>query len=92
MLYDKLLSRRRIKPYGKMSLTPNQRLFEYRVVRVLGQGAFGTVYRAHDTLLDRHVAIMELSLTAQPDEVAFMRFLLEAAVRRRRLVSFLCPF
>ena len=27
-----------------MSLIPNQRLFWYRVVRVLEQGAFGTVY------------------------------------------------
>jgi len=61
-----------------MSLTPNQQLFEYRVVRVLGQGAFGTVYRAHDTLLDRPVAIKELTLTAQIDEVAFERFLQEA--------------
>jgi len=28
---------------------------EYRIVRILGQGAFGTVYLAHDTLLDRVV-------------------------------------
>ena len=78
MLYDELLSQRRIKSYGKMSLTPNQQLFEYRVVRVLGQGSFGIVYLAHDTLLDRPVAIKELTLTAQTDEVAFRRFLQEA--------------
>jgi len=61
-----------------MPLSPNQQLFEYRVERVLGQGAFGTVYLAHDTLLDRSVAVKELTITAQTDEVAFKRFLQEA--------------
>ncbi len=61
-----------------MPLAPNQQLFEYRIVRVLGQGAFGTVYLAHDTLLDLSVAIKELTITAQTDEVAFKRFLQEA--------------
>ena len=61
-----------------MPLAPNQQLFEYRIERILGQGAFGTVYLARDTLLDRPVAIKELTLTAQTDEVAFNRFLQEA--------------
>jgi serine/threonine protein kinase len=61
-----------------MPLAPNQQLFEYRIKRILGRGAFGTVYLAHDTLLDRPVAIKELTLTAQTDEVAFKRFLQEA--------------
>ena len=61
-----------------MPLAPNQQLFEYRVVRVLGQGAFGTVYLAHDTLLDRPVAIKELAITSQTDEVALKRFIREA--------------
>ena len=61
-----------------MSLAPNQHLFEYRIARVLGQGAFGTVCLARDTLLDRPVAIKELTVTAQTDEVAFKRFVQEA--------------
>lgn len=61
-----------------MPLAPNRQLFEYRIVCILGQGACGTVYLAHDTLLDRSVAIKELTLTAQADEVAFKRFLQEA--------------
>jgi len=61
-----------------MSLAPNQQLSAYHIVRVLGQGAFGTVYLTHDTLLDRPVAIKELTVIAQTDEVAFQRFLQEA--------------
>ncbi|HRI50925.1 MAG TPA: hypothetical protein PLW65_12140, partial [Pseudomonadota bacterium] len=32
-------------------------LDEYRLLRPLGQGAMGTVYLAHDTVLDRPVAV-----------------------------------
>ena len=61
-----------------MPLTPGATLFEYRITRVLGQGAFGTVYLAQDTLLDRPVAIKELTAAAQADRAAFQRFLQEA--------------
>jgi len=61
-----------------MPLAPNQQLFEHRIKRVLGRGAFGTVYLAHDTLLDRPVAIKELTITAQTDETGFKRFIQEA--------------
>lgn len=60
-----------------MTLTPDT-LFEYRITRALGQGAFGTVYLAKNTLLDRPVAIKELTTAAQADRAAFQRFLVEA--------------
>jgi serine/threonine protein kinase len=63
-----------------MPLSPGDTLFEYRITRTLGQGAFGTVYLAQDTLLDRPVAIKELISAAQADPVAFQRFLQEARV------------
>ena len=61
-----------------MPLSPGSAIFEYRITRTLGQGAFGTVYLAQDTLLERPVAIKELTPAAQADQVAFQRFLLEA--------------
>jgi len=47
-----------------MPLAPNQQVFEYRIVRVLGRGAFGTVYLTHDTLLDCLFAEPVVSLQA----------------------------
>ena len=61
-----------------MPFSPGNAFFEYRITRTLGQGAFGTVYLAQDTLLDRPVAIKELTPAAQADSVAFQRFLQEA--------------
>ena len=48
-----------------MPLTPGDTLFEYHITRALGQGAFGTVYLAQDTVLNRPVAIKELTAAAQ---------------------------
>ena len=61
-----------------MPFSPGNAFFEYRITRTLGQGAFGTVYLAQDTLLERPVAIKELTAAAQANPVAFQRFLREA--------------
>jgi hypothetical protein len=59
------------------------RIDEYRLLGVLGSGGMGTVYRAHDTLLEREVAIKLITRTGS--EPARQRFLLEArAVARIR--------
>ncbi len=51
-------------------------LGEYRHLELIGRGAMGEVYRAQDTLLDRHVAIKFLSASFDPS--ARVRFLREA--------------
>jgi serine/threonine protein kinase len=45
-----------------MPLALDQRLFEYRIVSVLGWGVFGIVCLTHDAFLGRPVAIKELTI------------------------------
>jgi serine/threonine protein kinase/predicted TPR repeat methyltransferase len=63
-----------------MPLSPNQQLFEYRIERVLDQSTFDTVYLAYDILLERHVAIKALTITARTHQVAFEKFLQGARI------------
>jgi serine/threonine protein kinase len=54
-----------------MPLTPGTTLGQYEIRSPLGAGGMGEVYRAHDTRLDREVAIKVLpeSLTSDPDRL-----------------------
>ena len=60
------------------TLQPGQSVLHYRVVELLGRGGMGEVYRAHDTRLDRPVAIKVLPELAATDEKARRRLLWEA--------------
>lgn len=59
---------------------PPETFDEYRLVAPLGRGQTGLVYVAHDTLLDRHVAIKFIPVL---DEALLGRFLVEARAAAR---------
>lgn len=61
-------------------LAPGQKLFEYEIIRPLGQGGFAAVFEAQDRVLDRRVAIKQLLLDKATDEKAVKRFLQEARI------------
>ncbi|MDX2075971.1 MAG: serine/threonine-protein kinase [bacterium] len=55
-----------------------------RITDIIGRGAMGTVYRAHDTQTGNRVAIKQLKLDPQSkDEGIISRFMREADVLRR---------
>ena len=59
-------------------LLPNSTLSHYRIVSKIGAGGMGEVYRAHDSRLDREVAIKLLPLDIAGDEDRLRRFEQEA--------------
>src|SRR5947209_772599 len=56
------------------------RIGRYRTERVLGSGAFGTVWLAHDETLDARVAIKVLAENWARDDAFRQRFIDEARV------------
>jgi Tol biopolymer transport system component len=61
-----------------MPLLPGTRLGAYDVSGLIGEGGMGEVYRAHDTRLNRDVAIKVLSSQLAQDPEALARFEREA--------------
>jgi TolB-like protein/Tfp pilus assembly protein PilF len=51
---------------GAPHLLPGHRAGRYSVIRAIGHGGFGTVYEAHDTVLNRLVALKTLHTTTSP--------------------------
>jgi serine/threonine-protein kinase len=61
-----------------MGLSAGTRLGPYEIVAPLGAGGMGEVYRAHDTRLDRDVAVKVLPAAVSNDPRALSRFEQEA--------------
>jgi len=67
------------------------RFHRYRVLRKLGQGAMGTVYLAHDTQLDRPVALKTPSFGAHASAEVIDRFYREARAAAGLQHRNICP-
>src|SRR5208337_4413186 len=61
-----------------MPLAPGTRLSQYEILSPLGAGSMGEVYRAHDTRLDRDVAIKVLPELVSSSPERLQRFEVEA--------------
>jgi len=57
---------------------PGKQLGKFQITETLGEGAFGTVYKAHDTEVDRDVALKIPKFGALATEEDVQRFLREA--------------
>jgi len=66
-----------------MNVAVGDRLGPYSIIGLLGRGGMGEVYRAHDTRLDRDVAIKLLSTAISEPGQARLRFEREARIVAR---------
>jgi len=71
------------------TLPPGAQLGRYRIVRILGRGAMGTVYLAIDTQLDRQVALKTPQFDQDSD--LLQRFHREARAAAALRHSNICP-
>jgi serine/threonine protein kinase len=77
--------------FGKSGPTDLPAQFgRYRVEQLLGQGGMGTVYRAYDTQLDRHVAL-KVPIFGREEGELRERFLREARAAANLHHPNLCP-
>ena len=64
------------RPSSRSHLQPGEVLQgQYRVESYLGGGSFGTVYRAHDVIIDRKVALKVVKLPAQLNDEQRKQFI-----------------
>jgi len=64
--------------YDGATMVPGARIGQFRIEREIGRGAMGVVYLAHDSKLDRQVAIKSLPAEVMANPKARVRFSREA--------------
>jgi serine/threonine protein kinase len=74
-----------------MALQAGQRIGNFQIVRLIGEGGFGEVYLAHNPIIDRRAAVKVLRPSLAGDTDAVWRFLNEAraasAIRHPNIVE-----
>jgi serine/threonine protein kinase len=70
---------------------PGDTFGRYRIQKTLGEGAMGSVYLAHDTQLDRKVALKIPKVDAKQDSKFIDRFLREARAAANLTHPNICP-
>src|SRR5262249_50382957 len=82
----------------RSSIKPKKRFGRYRILKRLGRGAMGSVYLAHDTHLDRRVALNIPhfrteggSIGGEPNRIDLDRFYREAKIAATFDHPNLCP-
>ena len=93
---DSLASCETVPPTGRAGTAaakgPVQQQFgRYRLLNLLGKGAMGAVYLAHDTQLDRRVAVKLPHLDIAKSSEALERFLREAKAAATLSHPNICP-
>jgi predicted Ser/Thr protein kinase len=78
------------RPGGRTNPLP-ETFGRYRILRPLGQGAMGTVYLAHDTQLDRPVALKVPQFAGDDGPEVRQRFLSEARAAATIVHPNVCP-
>lgn len=70
-------------PASETAARPKRRIGKYVVLGRIGRGGMGMVYRGHDEVLEREVAVKTLTLEGSLDEESRRRFEVEAKAAAR---------
>lgn len=78
-------------PASRMSEPPPASIGRFKILSILGEGGFGTVYKARDPQLDREVAIKVPKVAVLGSDFDAERFLREAKTAARLRHPNICP-